>query len=152
MDAPQRTAYVRQEAATESVVFRGHPMVRALHPTTIEVTTEEYLTASGDCIIGVAAAKGCAQLADVLKAGLRGEGSRVVVKVVAGPEAFVLTAMGDPRLELSHPHDIVVRRSRFLSDRTLAIGASAAARDIPRSLVARLKRPETVGRLEIEVG
>ncbi len=46
---------------------------------------------------------------------------------------------------------MVIRRSRFTSDRTLAVGASAAARDIPRSIVSKLKNAETVGALEIEV-
>ena len=151
MGPPQKAAYAREEIFRESIPFRGHPMVRSLHPTTIEITMEEYLTAGGDCIIGVGAAKGCAQLGEGLKAGLRREGSRVAVKVVVGPEIFVLMAAGDPRLELSHPHDIVIRRSMFLSDRTMAVRASAAAKDIPRSLIARLKSPGAVGTLEIEV-
>jgi hypothetical protein len=126
-------------------------MVRSLHPTTIEITTEERLTEKGDCIVGVGAAKGCSQLSETLKAALRSEQARVTIRVLVGAESFELTAEGDKGLELSHPHDIVIRRSRFVSGRTLAVGASAAAIDIPRSIVSRLKDPETVGALEIEV-
>jgi hypothetical protein len=126
-------------------------MVRSLHPTTIEVTMKDHLTARGDCIIGVSASKGCGQLAEGTKNALRRTGSRVLLRVVVGKESFVLTARGDPRLELSHPHEMVIRKSDFVSERTLALGASAAAKDIPRSLVAKLRNPETVGRLEIEV-
>jgi hypothetical protein len=126
-------------------------MVRSLHPTTIEITTEERLTEKGDCIVGVGAAKGCSQLSETLKAALRSEQARVTIRVLVGDESFELTAEGDKGLELSHPHDIVIRRSRFVSGRTLAVGASAAAIDIPRSIVSRLKDPETVGALEIEV-
>ncbi len=135
----------------ERVSFRGHPMVRSTHPTTIEVTTEEYLTESGDCIIGVGASKGCAQLDAKVKEGLRRRDSRVKVMVVVGSLSFGLTARGDPRLELSHPHDIVVRKSDFVSDRTLAVKADASSRSIPREIIRRLKDPTTVGRLEIEV-
>ena len=139
------------KCVSESIAFRGHPLVSSLHPTTIEVTTDEHLTANGDCIIGVGAEKGCAQLGDALKAGLRTPWARVVMRVVSGPETFVLKASGNPRLELSHPRDMVIRTSQFVSERTLATGASAAARDVPRSLVARLNKPGAVGRLEIEV-
>jgi hypothetical protein len=126
-------------------------MVRSVHPTTIEVTMETRLTSRGDCIIGVSADKGCLQLREETKHELRREGSRVALKVSAGPDSFVLHARGHPGLLLTHPHDIVVRKSGFLSDRTLAVVADAAARDIPRPLVARLKNPEAIGTLEIEV-
>jgi hypothetical protein len=41
----------------EEIPFVGHAMVRATHARTIEITTEGHLTARGDCIIGVAAAR-----------------------------------------------------------------------------------------------
>jgi uncharacterized protein len=126
-------------------------MVRSSHPTTIEVTTEEYLTENGDCIVGVGASKGCEGLDEKLKAGLRREGSRVTIRLLVGAEAFTITARGDPGLPLSHPHDMVIRKSGFVSDRTLAVDADAAARDIPRRLVAMLKDPRTTGKLEIAV-
>jgi len=126
-------------------------MVRSLHPTTIEITTEEHLTEKGDCIIGVRAAKGCSQLSETLKTALRSEQARVTIRLLVDNESFELTAEGDKGLELSHPHDIVIRRSRFVSGRTLAVGASAAARDIPRSIVTKLKNAESAGTLEIEV-
>ncbi len=136
----------------ESVEFRGHPMVRSAHPTTIEITTEEHLTANGDCIVGVAASKGCAQLGAELKNGLRTKDSRVTIRLVVGANSFQVNARGDPRLELSHQHDMVIRRSDFISDRTLAVRADSAAKDIPREMVSLLRDPATVGKLEIEVG
>ncbi len=99
----------------------------------------------------VSADKGCSDLRDDTKAALRKNGSKVVFKVTAGPASFVFQASGNPGLALSHPHDMVVRKSEFLSERTLAVRADAAAKDIPRSLVARLRDPKTVGTLEIVV-
>ena len=136
----------------ETVAFRGHEMVRALHPTTIEVTTEEELTARGDCIIGVGADKGCEQLGSATKAGIRTAGARIRVRILVGAMQFVVNARGDPGLELTNPREMVVRRSSFLSGRTLAVGADYAACDIPRPMIRLLTSPETVGRLEIEVG
>jgi hypothetical protein len=126
-------------------------MVRSTHPTTIEVTTDDHLTPRGDCIVGVGASSGCAQLDPRVKEGLRTRGSRVTIRLAVGNHAFEVRAEGDPRLELSHLSDIVIRRSDFASDRTLAVHADAAAKDIPREMVRVLRDYRTVGRLEIEV-
>jgi hypothetical protein len=152
MEQSSRQEGVDGETSVERIPFRGHPKVSALHPTTIEITMEEDLTERGDCIVGVGAGKGCAQLSEGVKAGIRRGSSAVLLRLVVGSESFVVKATGDPRLTLSHPHEIVVRRSDFVSDRTIAVRADAAARDIPRSMVARLRDPASVGFLEIEVG
>jgi hypothetical protein len=135
----------------ERISFHGHSMVLALHPTTIEITTDEHLTRKGDCIVGVGADVGCAGLSDGTKQILRGEGYPVSIRLVVQGEAFALTARGDPRLTLTNPHDIVIRKSEYVSDRTLALGADAAAKDIPRSMVRALKGEKTAGYLEIGV-
>lgn len=126
-------------------------MIRSSHRNTIEITTDENLTENGDCIIGVGAERGCAGLREELKSALRRDQARVRVRISVSGESFRLSAEGNRGLELSHPSDIVIRKSRFTSDRTLAVGANAAAVDIPRSIVSRLKNPLTVGFLEIEV-
>lgn len=82
---------------------------------------------------------------------MKREGARVSIRIVANGISFELKACGNPRLELSHPRELVIRKSEFVSDRTLAVRADAAARDIPRELMRELKRPTTVGRLELEV-
>ena len=146
----RRTAPV-SELARDVVRFRGHPMVSSLHPTTIEVTTEDHLSENGDCIIGVGADKGCSQLDPAVKECLRHEGSKVTLRIVVGSSTFEVRATGDPALALSHPRDIVIRKSQFVSDRTLALRASAASRDIPRGMVRLLMDPATVGSLEIAV-
>ena len=147
----ERKAVEREALATEVVEFRGHPMVRSSHPATIEVTTEEYLSENGECIIGVGANKGCAGLSRAVKERIQRGGSKVTLRVVVGAQSFVVEARGDPRLTLSDPHDLVVRKSEYISGRTLAVGADASSRDMPREMVRLLKNPATRGRLEIEV-
>lgn len=151
MELHARPAVKEKALVKEVISFSGHPMVRSLHPTTIEITTEDHLTPRGDCIVGVSAEKGCLQLDERTKEALRRAEALVSFKIRAGGEEFMFNARGDPGLELSNPNDIVIRKSGFLSERTLAVGANAAAIDLPRSLVSRLKRPDAVGRLEIEV-
>jgi len=151
VSARKNLLFSQGRVVKEAIAFRGHPMVRSLHPTTIEVTTESHLTEKGDCIVGVGATKGCLQLSEEVKEGLRRKDSQVTIRIVAADHEFQVNARGDPRLELSHPHDMVIRRSDFVSDRTLALHADAAARDIPREMVRLLRDPATTGRLEIEV-
>jgi hypothetical protein len=142
---------VQPAVARDVVMFRGHAMVRSMHRTTIEVTMDEDLTEEGDCIIGVGASKGCGGLDARVRERLRKVGSRATIRLVVGGQSFELRARGDPRLDLTNPRDIVIRKSEFVSDRTLALGADAAARDIPRKIVSLLKDPLTTGRMEIEV-
>ncbi len=126
-------------------------MIRSLHETTIEITTEDHLTEKGDCIIGVGAGKGCADLDERLKLALRREGAKVHFRIGVGGVIFDMKAKGDPRLELTHPHDIVIRKSTFVSNRTVAVMANAAAMDLPREMVASLRIPGATGFIEIEV-
>ena len=126
-------------------------MVLALHPTTIEITTESHLTRRGDCIIGVAAEKGCAGLGTETKRALCRANARILIGIEVAGETFRLEARGDPRLALTHPHDIVIRKSDYVSERTLALKANAAAKDIPRPIVRALRDPSVGGHLEIGV-
>lgn len=146
------TGHVGGSVLVEKIAFRGHPMVIALHPTTIEITTEDHLTRRGDCIIGIAAERGCAGLSPETRRAIASEGSMITIRLAVEGRSFELRARGDPRLTLADPHDIVIRKSDFVSDRTLALNADAAAKDIPRSMVRLLTDPGTVGHMEIEVG
>ena len=58
---------------TEMIRCQGHAYVVSRHPTTFEITKEEHLTMKGDCIIGVAADKGAADLSPAFRAALSNE-------------------------------------------------------------------------------
>jgi hypothetical protein len=135
----------------EEVAFVGHAMVRATHGKTIEITTEEHLTPRGDCIIGVGASKGIAQLSPSMKEALRSDDARVRFTIVAPGGEFSFVARGSNDLSFESPTDMVIRRSGFVCGRTLAIHAESSAIEIPRGLVGTLKSPKAVGLLRIEV-
>lgn len=139
-----------EDLAVDRIVFTGHPMVLATHPTTIEITKEHHLSRKGDCIVGVSADKGLPELLPRVRKALRTDGSSIALRMTVGGEVFMVKASGDSRLSLSHPTELVVRKSEFLSNRTLAIRSSAAAKDIPRTLVEKLKM-RAVGVLEVRV-
>ncbi len=129
----------------------GHPNITATHRTTFEVTKDEHLSLRGDCIIGVRADKSVRELDDRIRNLLK-LGYRVKIEVQLPQYGLKdeIIAFGSPMLTLKHPRDIVVRRSDFVCDRTLAIKASKAARDIKREIVELLRDPNTELRLVIK--
>jgi len=135
----------------EEVEFRGHPLVRSLHRNTIEVTREPHLTLNGDCIIGVSADKGPADLSSQMREALMMDGSKVTIGIRVDALEFVVRAAGSKGLTLKSHEEMVIRKSEFASDRTLAVYANAAAKDIPRRIVESLRNPASVATLRLEV-
>jgi uncharacterized protein len=140
-----------QQRVSEEIAFAGHAMVLATHGRTIEITTEGHLTPRGDCIVGVGAAKGVAQLSPSTKRALRSDGARVKFTIVTPGGEFSFAAKGSKDLSFESRTDMVIRRSSFVCGRTLAIQAESSAREIPRGLVGTLKSPGATGLLRIEV-
>jgi len=116
----------------------GHPNVRALHPTTFEVTTEPSLSPAGDCIIGVCADKGAADLDPDLKTLLADDRTVVTTRLCVNGIETVVRSRGSAGLTLDHPTDMVWRRSPFVCGRTVAVGSDTVARTIDRRLVELL--------------
>ncbi len=135
----------------DEVEFFGHPMVRSRHRNTIEVTRDPNLTLRGDCIIGVRADKGLSDLTSGLKDAIRTDGSELFITVVIPESSFLIRAAGSSRLPLGDPHEMVIRKSEFVSPRTLAVRADAAAKDLPRAMVESLRSQDCRGLLRIEV-
>src|SRR5512132_4283780 len=86
----------------DEVTFYGHPNVQSLHAKTVEITKDEHLTLRGDCIIGVRANKGCADLDESLKRRLMANDSVVRIEIVVGSKSFAIEGMGDDRLSLQN--------------------------------------------------
>ena len=121
---------------------KGHPMVTARHRTTFMITKDEAVGPRGDCIIGVKAERSSVELDQELK-NLIASGGPVLITLKAGKLVEKVRAWGHPSINLIHPTDIVVRKSRFVCGRTLAIGADKAAADLSREFVYALRDPAT---------
>ena len=125
---------------TVEIIFAyGHRNIQATHKSTLEITKESQLSEEGDCIIAVSADKALADLSSEFKKNLRKENSKVTVLIEAGEVVEVVNAFGSPRLVLTHPTDMVVRKSSYISSRTLTIQADKASRDLSRELVEKLR-------------
>ena len=134
----------------EEIVFRGHENIQALHRTTLEVTKDRELSLRGDCIIGVNANKACYDLQDRFKELLK-KGYMLNISIIVDDYEYRFEAYGSKDLILSHKHDIVIRKSDYICTRTLAIKSSKASIDIPRSIINRLKDPNTKGILLLRI-
>ena len=138
--------------ARDTVRARGDPLVRATHPTTFEVTKDMRLTGAGDCIIGVAADKGAADLDPALRALLRDDRAVLTTRLAAGGKTVIVRSRGSSAFSLDHPTDLVWRRSDFISGRTVGIRSDRVAAALPREFVAALQRgEELVVELEAEI-
>jgi uncharacterized protein len=126
-------------------------LVRSTHRRTIEVTTESHLTERGDCIVGVRADKGAVGLRDEVKEAIKTPGSQITFRFDVGQESFVVKAFGSPFLTLSSHEDMVIRKSEFISPRTVGVRADGASADMPRTMVERLRTgADCIGTLTIE--
>lgn len=126
-------------SVVEKIIACGHPNVTSRHKTTIEVTKEPELTIRGDCIIGVGAEKGCADLSEGFKEAGRDPATTISVKFTAGGVEEIVTGMGHPDLTFTHPTDIVIRKSGFTCSRTLMVGADKSSAQLSRKLINLLK-------------
>ena len=135
----------------EIIFGYGHENIRATHKTTLEFTKEKHLTKKGDCIIVVAADKGLADLSREFKENLQKPNAKLTILIEAGGITEQVQACGSQKLVLSHPTDVVLRKSSYLCARTLAIHADKAADNLSRELVKKLENPKQKVKITLTV-
>ncbi len=117
----------------------GHPNIRASHPTTIMITKERQVTQRGDCIVAVDADKSVADLSAEFKNALRQPNAKLTIELEVDGLKGEINAFGSPELTLN---DLVIRKSEFTSDRTLAVKADKSSGDLSKAVVEKLKNPK----------
>jgi len=120
----------------------GHPNIQATHPTTIMFTKERMVTQRGDCIVAVDADKAVADLSPEFKRALKQPNAKVTIELEVDGQVGQINAYGSPELTLSHPNDLVIRKSEFTSDRTLAVKADKSSGELSRTVVEKLRNPK----------
>lgn len=136
---------------TEIILGYGHENIQATHKTTFEITKEAQLSRRGDCIIAVSADKTMTDFSSEFKENLHKEKAKTMILIEAGDAAEVVNAFGSPRLILTHPTDMVVRKSNYICNRTLAIQADKAACDLSRKLAEKLRNPKQKVKITLTV-
>jgi hypothetical protein len=127
---------------TETILAYGHDNIQATHRSTFEITKDARLSKKGDCVVAVSADKSMADLSPDFKKNLRKENAKVTLLVETKEVTEVVNASGSQRLILTHPTDMVVRKSSYICSRTLAIQADKAASTLSRKLVQKLRNPK----------
>ena len=140
-----------QTKITEVIFGYGHENVRATHHATVEFTKDTHLSSNGDCILVMSTDKALANLSPEFKAALKQSHAKLTVKIETGGFCEEIYAWGSPQLTLSHGQEMVIRKSDYVSDRTLAIRADKAAKDLSRELVEKLKNPKQQVKITLTV-
>lgn len=135
----------------EKLEARGHKSIKALHPTTFELTKDLDISERGDCIIGVKLDKSLKEFDDRVKEVLKKNSSLVIILLQVEDLKDIVLARGSSRLILEDDRRIVVRKSRFVGPETLAIESNKASRDLDRSIIKRLQDPTTTLYVTIHV-
>ena len=126
----------------ENISGNGHENVQAVHHSTLMFTREKYLSKTGDCVVAVGADKSVADLSQEFKNKLKRPNAKLTILIEADGLTEQINAFGSSKLILSHQTDIVIRKSGYICDRTLAIWADKSANDLSRELVKRLENPQ----------
>ena len=133
------------------IQFSGHKNIRSTHKTTLEITTEQNLTINGNCIIGVNATCGCSGIPTILKKLIKKSTTFITITIVVKNSLFQIHGIGNDDLSLINEHDIVLRKSNYISPRTLAINCDRSSISLPRYMIKELQNPKTNGKFIITV-
>ena len=126
------------------IMARGHENVLSLHKSTFEITKDKDLSLSGDCIIGLDIDKSMEDFPKEFKEKLANDDTKVIVELKTPNASDTIEGFGHHDLSLSHPTDIVCRKSTFVCSRTLMIKSNKAAIDLNRDLIKDLANGESM--------
>lgn len=122
----------------ERIRARGHSNVTARHGSTFEVTTDDYLTPAGDCILAIDADRAPADFDPSFVEACQDETARITVTIEADGYEETVVGRGDPALTFACNGSAVGRTSDYVDDRTVVVEADVAAVGFDRELVAAL--------------
>lgn len=122
----------------------GHENVSAEHASTLEFTSDDWLTPAGDCILGVEAEPVPAAFDDAFVSACRSADATITATVRVGGAEQTIRGRGHPELRFESDRSLVCRTSEYVDGRTVMIDADAAAADVDRGIVAELTAGATV--------
>ena len=126
------------------IIAKGHENVLSLHKSTFEITKDKDLSLAGDCIIGLNIDKSMEDFPNEFKEKLANDDTKVIVELKTPNASDTIEGFGHHDLSLSHPTDIVCRKSTFVCSRTLMIKSNKAAIDLNRDLIKDLANGESM--------
>lgn len=122
----------------ETIRARGHEHVTGRHGSTFEVTTDDFLTPAGDCILGIEADRAPNDFDPAFVHACKDAMATVRATIVVDRATTTITGRGHPELTFASGRSLVGRTSDYVDDRTIMVEADAAAADIDRGVVESL--------------
>ena len=135
----------------EVITAYGHKNVLATHKTTIEFTKDKNLSKKGNCIVAVASDKAVSELNEEFKQRLRENDTTLVIIIEVDGFIDKINAKGSSKLLLTNNKDMVIRKSAYICNRTLAIKANKAASDLSKQLIDKLKNPKKKAKITLVI-
>ncbi len=121
------------------IVASGHKNITAKHKTTIGITKDVEISKRADCIIAVNADKAPLEFPNEFKSLLKDDNAIVKIKIKVEDLEDIVIGKGSSKLILTHPKEIVIRKSDFICEKTLCIKANKAACDLDKGLIKKLQ-------------
>ena len=120
----------------------GHEHVSGEHQSTVELTSDDWLTPAGDCIVGIEADTTPAEFDEAFVDACQSADATITAEFAAetGNETLTdtITARGHPDLTFEGDRSLVGRTSDYVDDRTVFVDADGAAADLDRKLIDAL--------------
>lgn len=126
------------DGLTEVVHAEGHENVTGEHASTLEFSSDDFLTPAGDCILAVEADRVPADLPETFVTACQNADATITATIEAGGHTGRVVGRGDPELSFENERSHVLRTSDYVDDRTVLVCADKAAADVDRELVAAL--------------
>lgn len=122
----------------------GHEHVQATHQSTAELTSDEWLTPAGDCIVGVSVDSTPSEFPDELRTDLQDPTMTVELEIAAAGTIDRIIGRGDQGITATNDRSMVARTSTYTDDRTILVDGNAAAADLDRTLINHLQSGATL--------
>ncbi|WP_405289807.1 DUF371 domain-containing protein [Methanobrevibacter sp.] len=121
------------------ILTKGHRNVTSHHKSTFEITRDAEIGPTADCIVGVDMDKTMLDFPQEFKDKIADSDTKIIVELKTENGYDEITGFGHEDLTLTHPTDIVIRKSDYTCSRTLMINSDKAARDLDADLIDDLK-------------
>ena len=126
------------------ILTKGHKNVSSKHKSTFEITKDAEIGPTADCIIGTDMDKTMLNFPPEFKDKIADSNTRITVELKTENGYDEIIGWGHEDLTLTHPTDIVIRKSDFTCSRTLMINADKAAKDLDGNLIEDLKNEKVM--------
>ncbi|MFC7200305.1 DUF371 domain-containing protein [Halospeciosus flavus] len=123
----------------EVVHAHGHENVTAEHESTFEVTTDDYLTPAGDCILAVEADRAPTDFDPTFMTACQDPDATITAMFEVAGRTEIVTGRGHPDLDFGSERGAVGRTSTYVDERTIMVEADKAAADFDREMVEALE-------------